>query len=85
MKKLIALALSAMMMLSLAACGSSSSSSQGGEDGEFVPTKTVTWTCTSSAGGGSDIFSRKIADIMKNEEDVYKRQRPFRRRLQSIR
>ena len=70
MKKLFALALSLVMTLSLAACGGTSAGNQGGEDGEFVPTKTVTWTCTSSAGGGSDIFSRKIADIMKNEDLV---------------
>ena len=70
MKKLFALALSLVMTLSLAACGGTSAGNQGGEDGEFVPTKTVTWTCTSSAGGGSDIFSRKIADIMSNEDMV---------------
>ena len=72
MKKLMAMTLALLMVLSLAACGSSSSSSGGssssGDSGEFVPSKNITWTCTSSAGGGSDIFSRKIADIMKNEK-----------------
>src|SRR5699024_9756558 len=53
--------------LSLSACGGSSDVS---DDGTFTPTKTITWTCTSSAGGGSDIFSRKISDIMKNEDLV---------------
>lgn len=72
MKKLMALTLALLMVLSLAACGGStgSASSQGGdsaESGEFVPTKTVTWICTSSAGGGSDIFSRKISEIMTND------------------
>ena len=69
MKKLFALALTLVLTLSRAACSGGSASS-GGEDGEFVPTKNITWTCTSSAGGGSDIFSRKIADIMKNEDLV---------------
>ena len=30
----------------------------------------MTWVCTSSAGGGSDIFSRKISEIMTNENMV---------------
>ena len=34
------------------------------KDGTFTPTKTIQWMCTSSAGGGSDIFTRKISDIM---------------------
>lgn len=75
MKKLMALTLALLMVLSLAACGGSNggSTSQGGnsgETGEFVPTKTVTWVCTSSAGGGSDIFSRMITDIMTSENMV---------------
>ena len=76
MKKLAALAVAALTLTaSLTACGggaggSSAGGSSAGGDGEFVPTKTITWTCTSSAGGGSDIFSRKIADIMKNEDLV---------------
>ena len=72
MKKLMALTLALLMTLSLAACGGSSGSSSSGsnDSGEFVPTKTGTWICTSSAGGGSDIFSRKISDIMKNDNLV---------------
>lgn len=83
MKKLMALTLALMLALTLAACGgsggsggsgggSSSGGSSGGSGGGegFVPTKTVTWICTSSAGGGSDIFSRKIADIMTAEDMV---------------
>ena len=68
MKKLMALSLAMLMTLSLAACGSGSSDIS--EDGTFTPTKTITWTCTSSAGGGSDIFSRKISEIMTNEDMV---------------
>ena len=75
MKKLMALTLALLMTLSLAACGGSSGSSTGSssgssDSGEFVPTKTVTWICTSSAGGGSDIFSRKISEIMTSENLV---------------
>ncbi len=39
-------------------------------DGGFSPKKTVNWTVTSSPGGGSDIFTRKIADIMTSEKFV---------------
>lgn len=69
MKKLMALTLAALMLLALAACGGGSGGSGGGsgDSGTFTPSKTVTWTCTSSAGGGSDIFSRKISEIMTNE------------------
>ena len=74
MKKLMALTLALLMTLSLAACGGSSSSGSSGSsnsgDATFTPSKNITWICTSSAGGGSDIFSRKIADIMKNDNLV---------------
>ena len=76
MKKLMALSLALLMTLSLAACGSKTeqpstgSNSSDAEATGFVPSKNVTWICTSSAGGGSDIFSRQIADIMKNEDLV---------------
>ena len=76
MKKLMALSLALLMTLSLAACGSKTeqpstdSNSGDAEATGFVPSKNVTWICTSSAGGGSDIFSRQIADIMKNEDLV---------------
>lgn len=65
MKKLIALVLALLMIATLAACGGGGSASK--DDGPFTPSKTVTWICTSSAGGGSDIFSRKITDIMTTE------------------
>lgn len=74
MKKLIALLLALLMVFTLAACGGGNSekksSGDGDSDAPWTPTKTVTWICTSSAGGGSDIFSRKIADIMLNEKMV---------------
>lgn len=38
-----------------------------GGDKAFVPTKNIDWYVTSSPGGGSDIFTRAIMDIMVNE------------------
>ena len=76
MKKLMALTLALLMTLSLAACGGKteqpapSGDNASTETAAFVPSKNITWICTSSAGGGSDIFSRKIADIMKNDNLV---------------
>ena len=51
----------AMSAAALAGCGGGSSSSS---DGTFTPKNTVNWMCTSSPGGGSDIFSRQITDIL---------------------
>ena len=79
MKKLMSLTLALLMALSLAACGSkpaekeeapSQEGSASTETAAFVPEKNITWICTSSAGGGSDIFSRMISDIMKTEDMV---------------
>jgi len=36
----------------------------------FVPSKEIEWIVTSSPGGGSDIFTRKISDIMVRENLV---------------
>lgn len=63
MKKIACLLLVAVMMLSLAACGSKASTS----GGPFTPSQEVNWIVTSKAGGGSDIYTRKISDIMKAE------------------
>ena len=67
-KKLVATVLAGVMALSVAmtGCGSSSDTA----DGTFTPTKSIQWMCTSSAGGGSDIFTRKIGDIMTAENLV---------------
>jgi putative tricarboxylic transport membrane protein len=35
--------------------------------GSWEPSRNIDWVCSSSAGGGSDIFSRIIADIMVKE------------------
>ena len=66
MKRIPALLLTGAMTVGLlAGCGNSSSSTT--SDGTFVPSGTVTWVCTSSAGGGSDIFSREITTILGPE------------------
>lgn len=62
MKKFVCVLLVAVMMLSLAACGSKSA-----ESGPFAPSSEIKWIVTSKAGGGSDIYTRMISDIMKNE------------------
>lgn len=62
MKKILSLTM--VTIIGITALVSCSSNSDVAEDGTFTPTKTVNWTCTSSPGGGSDIFTRKISDIM---------------------
>ena len=64
-KALLALA-GILAAASLTACGSSDIS----EDGTFTPSDTINWTVTSSPGGGSDIFTRKIGDIMTKEDMI---------------
>ena len=72
-KKISALLLTGAMTLGLlAGCGgnngnnSNPSGNNGGSSagGSFTPSGTVTWVCTSGAGGGSDIFSRQITEIL---------------------
>ena len=70
MKKRISVLLAAAMMLSvLTACGgkTESGSASTGEAKTFAPTKEVNWIVTSKAGGGSDIYTRMISDIMTTE------------------
>lgn len=66
-KKFLAVLLVGAMALStiVTGCGSKSSG-----DGTFTPSKNIDWTCTSSAGGGSDIFTRMISDIMTTNDMV---------------
>ena len=65
-KKLLATLLVGVMALSTVVTGC------GGKkgDGTFTPEKTIQWMCTSSPGGGSDIFSRMISDIMTTNDMV---------------
>ncbi len=62
-KTLLLIALVSMMILPLFAQGETEQAASEG----FVPTKTIEWYCTSSPGGGSDIFTRTIIDIIKAE------------------
>lgn len=77
MKRLAGLLLGATMLLSLAACGEkapqggAADGASGQEDNKsWAPSKTVEWTVTSSPGGGSDIFTRKLSEIMTTAEMV---------------
>ena len=69
-KNLFAGVLAVAMIASVCATGCGSKKSSGSD--EFVPSKTINWMCTSSAGGGSDIFSRKISDILTANDMVNK-------------
>lgn len=67
-KKLIAFATSLTLILPmLTGCKNTKETV---ELEHFYPTETIDWYCTSSPGGGSDIFSRHIADIMTAENMV---------------
>ncbi|MBS6396022.1 MAG: tripartite tricarboxylate transporter substrate binding protein [Clostridiales bacterium] len=65
-KRLLATMLVGVMALSTVVTGCGGNK----EEGPFTPEKTIQWMCTSSAGGGSDIFSRMIGDIMTTEDMV---------------
>ena len=67
-KKLMATVLAGVMAVSMLATGCGGSKDI--KDGKFTPSKSIQWMCTSSAGGGSDIFTRKIGDIMTAENLV---------------
>ncbi len=66
MKKKAVVLLAVLMVLStiMTGCGSKSGSK------EYKPSSTINWTVTSSPGGGSDIFTRMIGDIMTKEKLV---------------
>lgn len=57
MKRIAALLLAVLLVASI-----------GSVLAEFKPERNLNWTVTSSAGGGSDIYTRKIADILKTQE-----------------
>ena len=65
-KKLLATLLVGVMALSTVVTGCGGKKN----DGTFTPEKTIQWMCTSSPGGGSDIFSRMISDIMTTNDLV---------------
>lgn len=47
--------------------GNTSSNAGSGATESWTPSDTVTWIVTSSAGGGSDIYTRKIQEIVGSE------------------
>ena len=67
MKKKVALVLAGIMALATVVTGCGSKQS---DDGTFTPEDTINWTVTSSPGGGSDIYTRMISDIMTTEKLV---------------
>ena len=71
MKKSLSLILAGTLLLATAVtgCGEKSSGSNG-EGKSFAPSQTINWYVTSSPGGGSDIYTRKISDIMTTEKLV---------------
>ena len=67
MKKSVWLLVAAMFVSTLAWAGGGKE--QAGS-GDWAPSRNVDWVVTSSAGGGSDIFSRLIADVLTKEKFV---------------
>ena len=53
-----------VLMLLLAAFTVYANGANENGDGTFTPNRDVTWTVTSSPGGGSDIFTQEIKNIM---------------------
>lgn len=70
MKKLFATAGIIMCLAAAAGCsqsGESQTEKQNTNEGGWAPQKNIEWVVTSSAGGGSDVYTRVIAEIMKDE------------------
>lgn len=66
-KKSIVMTMAALMAITtVTGCSSKAVSS----DGTFTPKETINWTVTSSPGGGSDIYTRMISDIMTKDQLV---------------
>lgn len=65
MKKLLLAVLIASAMISPVFANGEKETTQAG--GPFVPQQNIEWYCTSSPGGGSDIFTRTIVDIINTD------------------
>lgn len=63
-KLLLAMLVASTMILPIFANGEQETAQAGGP---FVPQNNIEWYCTSSPGGGSDIFTRTIVDIINSE------------------
>ena len=66
MKKTIA-ALLTLSMLAAALTGCSKKAEEAGAKGPWKPEENIEFICQSSAGGGSDLMARSIAQYMKSE------------------
>lgn len=66
-KKQIVLALMLTISLSMLLIGCSNNKTESSADGSWEPTKNIEWVVTSSAGGGSDIYTRIITDVISTE------------------
>jgi putative tricarboxylic transport membrane protein len=62
MKKLSLIVTILLLFFAIPAFAAGTSESSG--SAEFVPSRNIEWYCTSSPGGGSDIFTRNLMDIM---------------------
>ncbi len=56
-----------VMVIALAGCGSKTSS-DGSADGAWTPTKDIDWIVPYSPGGGFDVYSRGIAEVMQKTQ-----------------
>ncbi len=63
MKKTLIVLMVMVMAANIVFAGGSSESA----DGTFTPSKDIEWVVTSSPGGGSDIFTRTLVDIITKE------------------
>ncbi|MDO5000587.1 MAG: tripartite tricarboxylate transporter substrate-binding protein, partial [Bacteroidales bacterium] len=78
MKKLISLLLATLLILSLAGCGASGGSespastaaASGGGSSSAFPSNTITIYCGYSAGGGSDVICRIMAEQLSRKLGV---------------
>lgn len=69
-KKQIAFVLMLTMSLSMLLIGCSNKDNESSTDAGWKPSKDMEWVVTSSPGGGSDIYTRIITDIMATEKLV---------------
>lgn len=61
----LALALTGLMLLASTGCGSNTQAQDSGsEDGTWAPSGSIDFVCPYSAGGGSDIYARTLANVM---------------------
>jgi putative tricarboxylic transport membrane protein len=70
MKKTALVLLSVLLLASAMAFANGSGEAKTPADGSWTPAKNVEWVVTSSPGGGSDIFTRMITDIIAKHKLV---------------